>query len=65
MTDIIPAGLIKVPMQRIKKFVMNRTGFGDGVADQSGESPVLAMLTHDLTFKASFIATFLIGLINT
>lgn len=61
-------GQVKVPWAQAKRFLLNRSGLGDDVRTKVGEvgqSPIVGFLTRDLTFKTSFLATFLIGLVNT
>lgn len=60
-------GQIKIPWAQARQFLLNRSGVSDTAtrAGEVGESPLVVLLTKDLTFKASFLATFLIGLVNT
>ncbi|CCG82443.1 protein of unknown function [Taphrina deformans PYCC 5710] len=60
-------GQIKVPWAQARQFLLNRTSFGERAekATEVGESPIVTLLTKDLTFKLSFLATFMIGLVNT
>lgn len=60
-------GQIRVPWAQARQFLLNRSGLSDTTtrAGEVGESPLKTLVTKDLTFKLSFLATFLIGLINT
>lgn len=60
-------GAVSIPWDRIRKFILNRSGTDDAV-DSVGslnQSSLAQFLTKDLTFKLSFLATFMIGLVNT
>lgn len=62
-------GQLRVPWTQMRQFILNRTttsSSGSQVATgQAAESPIVTLLTKDLTFKLSFLATFMIGLVNT
>lgn len=59
---------IGVSWSQARRFQLNRTSMGDKAAASAGEvtqNPIVTFLTRDVTFKASFLATFMIGLVNT
>lgn len=62
-------GQVRVPWNQMRQFLLNRSPLGDTSSRAAdgvrAESPVVTLLTKDLTFKVSFLATFLIGLVNT
>lgn len=67
-TTTVPGiGQLRIPWRQARQFVLNKSPLGDATskAGQVGESPIVTFLTKDLTFKVSFLATFMIGLVNT
>ncbi|ORY76693.1 hypothetical protein BCR37DRAFT_162859 [Protomyces lactucae-debilis] len=54
----------ELPWRQAKQCLLNRTTRRDPDAPVTS-SPILSALTQDLTFTGSFLATFLIGLLNT
>ncbi|BFZ56946.1 hypothetical protein PYCC9005_003996 [Savitreella phatthalungensis] len=50
---------------RVRRFILNRTRTGDAADEYTRPSDVLSWLKRDISFKGSFVALFLIGLVNT
>ena len=61
-------GLDEIPFSKIRRFLLNKSQLGeaaDSIGGRVEESRIRRFVGTDTTFKASFLATFMIGLINT